>query len=343
MAEFLSLLHAAAHRVAPPVAVVLGAPRLVVELVNAIPSSHIACYQMDLFQADRLREELTATGLAAEVKTAADLWDLPAEFQTVIFPSPPRGERDLKIDMVEQGIHVLKPKGLFIALSPIAGDQFYPKLMKKIFGKAAVAEAAGGTVIWAARDGERPKRRHEVTVQARVEESGPPLRFVTRPGVFTYGRMDLGTRALLAAVEVKPGDRILDLGCGAGAAGIAAALRGGAGTHLTLVDSNVRAVALAEMNARAAGLSNFQTLAAARLEGLPDRAFDLILTNPPYYAQNAIALMFVERSKSLLKPGGRFYLVTKQFEQVEAIVRETLGDPELFESRGYIIMAVTAK
>ena len=101
--------------------------------------------------------------------------------------------------------------------------------MKKIFGKVSVAEVAGGTVLWAVRDGDRPRRRHEIAVQARVEETGPPLRFLTRPGVFTYGRMDLGTRALLAAVEVKPKERLLDLGCGTGTAGIAAALRAGPG------------------------------------------------------------------------------------------------------------------
>ncbi|MFL5339116.1 MAG: class I SAM-dependent methyltransferase [Gemmataceae bacterium] len=342
MAQFLPLLEAVAGRVAPPVALVLGAPRLVVELVNAVPSSQVVCYQMDLFQADRLREELSATGLSADVKTAPDLWDLQADFQTVIFPSPPRGERDLKIDMIEQGFHLLRPKGTFIVLSPVEHDQFYPKLMKKIFGKSSVAEASGGTVVWATRDGDRPRRRHEVAVQARVEESGAPLRFLTRPGVFTYGRMDLGTRALLAAVEVKPGERLLDLGCGTGAAGIAAALRAGPTAHVTFVDSNVRAVALAELNAQSARLTDFRAVAAIRAEGLADGSFDVVMTNPPYYGQTAIAQMFVERSRALLKPGGRFYLVTKQFEEIEPIVRATFGEPDLYESRGYIIL-VAAK
>jgi 16S rRNA G1207 methylase RsmC len=48
--------------------------------------------------------------------------------------------------------------------------------------------------------------------------------------------------------------------------------------------------------------------------------------------------MFVERSKALLKPGGRFYLVTKQLDQVEPLVRAAFGEPELYESRGYIIL-----
>ena len=40
------------------------------------------------FQAERLVEELPLGGAAAKVTAAPDLWDLPAEFQTVLYPSP---------------------------------------------------------------------------------------------------------------------------------------------------------------------------------------------------------------------------------------------------------------
>jgi 16S rRNA (guanine1207-N2)-methyltransferase len=340
MSQFLPLLEAAIQRVQAPVALVLGAPRLVAQLAARIDQPGTICYQMDLFQAERLREELAAN-IKAEVRAESDLWDLPAEFQTVIFPSPPRAERELKIDMVDQAFHVLRPGGIFLALSPLHGDHFFPRLVKKLYGKASVTSVGGeGTVVWAHREGERARRRHEITVQARVDE-GESLRFLTRPGVFTYGQLDAGTRALLAAAEIKPGDRVLDLGCGAGAAGLAVARRAGPEGHVTFVDSNLRAVALAEINARANNLANYRAHAAARLEGLDENSFDVILTNPPYYAMQAIAQFFVERSKALLKPGGRLYLVTKQFETVEPLVRAAFGEPELYESRGYIILVAT--
>jgi 16S rRNA (guanine1207-N2)-methyltransferase len=341
MSQFLPLLEAAIQRVQPPVTLVLGAPRLVAQLAARIDQPETVCYQMDLFQAERLREELAAGNIKAEVRAEPDLWDLPAEFQTVLFPSPPRAERELKIDMVDQAFHILKPGGVFLALSPIHGDQFFPKLVKKIYGKTSVAPVgAEGTVVWAHREGERPRRRHEMTVQARVDE-GESLRFLTRPGVFTYGQLDAGTRALLAAAEINPGDRILDLGCGAGAAGLAAARRASPDGHITFVDSNLRAIALAEINAKSNGLAHYRTVAAARLEGLDENSFDVILTNPPYYATQSIAQFFVERSKALLKPGGRLYLVTKQFESIEPFVRDAFGEPELYESRGYIILVAT--
>jgi len=337
MSNFLPLLDVVRSRIKPPVLIVLGAPRLVIEMVRHLQLPDTACFQMDLFQAQRLREELTAENLTASVQAEPDLWNLAATFQTVLFPAPPRGERELKIDMVDQGFHVLQAKGTFITLSPVTHDELFPGWMKKVFGKSAPAHSADGTVIWSTKQQSRERRRHEMWVQARVDD-GSPLRFLTRPGVFAYGRLDLGTRAILQAIEISPGERILDLGCGAGAAGLAAARRAEPGGHVTFADSNLRAIELAEMNARQCGLTDFRACAAIRLEGLEQESYDVVLANPPYYAQQAIARMFVERSAKLLRPGGRFYLVTKQLDFVEPIVRESFGEVELFESRGYIIL-----
>src|SRR6202162_5157236 len=88
-----------ANNLRPPFGVVLGSPGEVAELVGALPSSDVTCYQMDLFQADRLRVELKESGHFAEVVTAPDLWDLPAPLQTLVYPVPLGGERALKLDM----------------------------------------------------------------------------------------------------------------------------------------------------------------------------------------------------------------------------------------------------
>ena len=46
---------------------------------------------------------------------------------------------------------------------------------------------------------------------------------------------------MLEVAEVRPGDRVLDLGCGPGANGVLAMDRAGPDGHVTFVDSNVRA------------------------------------------------------------------------------------------------------
>ena len=139
-------------------------------------------------------------------------------------------------------------------------------------------------------------------------------------------------------MRIDPGDRIVDIGCGCGTNGIFAALRAGAAGRVTFVDSNLRAVALAEHNARLNQVAAFQCAASADLQGLPERSFDVALANPPYYAQTSISHLFITRARALLRPGGRLYLVTKQADQVGPLVAENFGPAEVVERRGYVIL-----
>ena len=192
-------------------------------------------------------------------------------------------------------------------------------------------------MFWAQRDGDRPRRRHEMTFQARVA-GGAPCRFLSRPGTFSYGRFDNGARALAEVMEVDPGDRVLDLGCGCGTNGVFAGRLAGTGGFVVFVDSNVRAADLAGENARANGLTGFQVVASANARGLEEGRFDVALANPPYYAQLSIAELFIERCAVLLRPGGRFYLVTKQPDSVGPVVADHFGPTQVVERRGYIIL-----
>jgi 16S rRNA (guanine1207-N2)-methyltransferase len=131
---------------------------------------------------------------------------------------------------------------------------------------------------------------------------------------------------------------VLDLGCGCGTNGVIAGRRSGPGGRVVFLDSNLRAVALAEHNAWANGLTDFEAVACGRVEAVPAAGFDVILANPPYYPQPGLARLFVERSRGLLRPGGRFYLVTKQPDQVGPLVAEALGPAEVVSRRGYAVL-----
>src|SRR4051794_10196061 len=88
-------------RLRPPLAVVLGSPAEVVNLLSAGDLENVTCYQMDLHQAERLHGALTEHQLRAAVATLPDLWDLRADFQSAVYLPAHGGERELKIDMVE--------------------------------------------------------------------------------------------------------------------------------------------------------------------------------------------------------------------------------------------------
>jgi 16S rRNA (guanine1207-N2)-methyltransferase len=329
-------------RLRPPLVVVLGSPAEVVNLVSACPPGLApTCYQMDLHQADRLRDELAARGLAATVSVSADLWDLPADFQTVLYLPARGGERELKIDMVDQAFHVLRRGGLFLVWSPFGPDPFFANLLKKVFGKVHTpphdSDDITQGILWCARDGDRPRRRHEVTFQAKIGD-GPSCRFVSRPGVFSYGRFDNGARALCEVMEVEPGDRVLDLGCGVGTNGVFASKRAGAGGYIAFVDSNARAIALSDLNARNNGVPRFEVFATGTVEGPQEDSFDVVAANPPYFANSAIAHLFIRRAKQLLTPQGRLFLVTRQPDEIGEVLLDTFGEAEAVVHRGYTIL-----
>ena len=238
--------------------------------------------------------------------------------------------------MVEQAFHILRPGGILAVLSPYRKDDFFPPLLKKVFGRVHAPTSEDGTLFWCRREGERPRRRHEIAFQVRLDETRS-ARFLSRPGTFAYGRFDDGARALVGEMEIRPGDRVLDVGCGCGTNGVIAGLRAGATGHVAFVDSNLRALALAQHNARENGLPSFETVATSRVEGLPEKSFDVALANPPYLAQGTVAGLFTVRSRSLLKPGGRFYLVTRQPHEVAEIVRDVFGRFGAVERGGYMI------
>jgi len=353
-------------KVRSPACVILGSPREVFKIASQIDAPQVDCYQLDLFQAERLHGELVqiegaevesmvidrtsqaAKGIPLQmattaarkfrVITAADLWDLPSRYQTLVYPVPERGERSLKLDLIEQSFHTLREQGTLLVLSPYEKDDLFRTALKKVYGRGIhEPQVERGAVFWCQRTGDGARRRHEITFQVRTA-MGQSLRFVSRPGVFCYGRLDDGARALVETMEINPGERILDLGCGIGSNGIHAALQAGAEGSVVFQDSNLRALALADLNARNLGVSNFRTAASSALDPETLGVFDVVLANPPYYAQGDIAERFILDAWQVLRPGGRLYLVTKQLEIVGAIVAETFGDAEAVECRGYVVV-----
>jgi 16S rRNA G1207 methylase RsmC len=318
----------------PPCAIVLGSPGEVARWTVALEFPQLVCFQMDLFLAEKTREELAERRLTASVMPGADLWDLPGPCQSVFYLTPLAGERELKIDMVEQAFHLLAPGGTLVVLSPYDRDELFPGLLKKIYGEVKQTIVAGCTVFWCRRREDRPRRRHEVSFHVRLNDT-ESLSFISRPGVFAYGRMDEGARALVERMEVKPGDRILDLGCGSGTNGVIAARRSTPGSHVVFVDSNLRATALTQMNARANGVASFEILASHTLHDIPRQDFDVVLANPPYYGQALMAEIFIDAGARYLKRSGRFYLVTKQLDPVGEILSETFPSVVVAERRGY--------
>src|SRR5690348_4969259 len=96
-----------------------------------------------------------------------------------------------------------------------------------------------------------------LVIHGRVR--GLDLHLETKAGVFSHRGVDAGSRLLIEAMRVSPTARVLDLGCGYGAIGIAAAKIAERGSA-TLVDSDIRATRLAERNLGLNAVTNAEVI-----------------------------------------------------------------------------------
>ncbi|MBN1786295.1 MAG: methyltransferase [Candidatus Methanofastidiosa archaeon] len=86
------------------------------------------------------------------------------------------------------------------------------------------------------------------------------------------------TLLLAKNIDVRPGDKVLEIGCGTGYVSIAAAMMGGI---VEGVDINAAAVSLSSLNAKKNGVKNARFHIGDMFENV-DGPFDVIIFNPPY-------------------------------------------------------------
>lgn len=110
---------------------------------------------------------------------------------------------------------------------------------------------------------------------------GITLPLFSLPGVFSHGRVDVGTAVLLDTFENCTARRVLDFGCGAG---VVAAFLGqlNSDAHYTLVDSDALALESSSRTLQENNVKHFNVLASDGLSEISGE-FDLIVSNPPFH------------------------------------------------------------
>jgi 16S rRNA (guanine1207-N2)-methyltransferase len=137
---------------------------------------------------------------------------------------------------------------------------------------------------------------------------GREYEVLTDSGVFSRAHVDFGSR-LLAESLPKLHGRLLDLGCGYGFLGVAAAVMN-PGLQVVMCDVNRRALDLARQNAKRQGL--FTEIVESDGYAAVTGAFNTIVTNPPVRSGKDVYYPWFAGAPERLVPGGALYVVLQR-------------------------------
>ncbi|MFI5806185.1 methyltransferase [Streptomyces sp. NPDC051561] len=174
--------------------------------------------------------------------------------------------------------------------------------------------------------------------------AGSGVTVTNHAGIFCAERLDIGTRFFLKHLPGRLPEgadgpaRILDLGCGNGVVGTAAALAH-RGTEVLFVDESYQAVASAEATYRAnvpEGDGRAKFLVGDGTAGLPHDSIDLVLNNPPFHSHQATTDATARRmfagARDVLRPGGELLVVGNRHLGYHVRLRRLFGNCETVAS-----------
>lgn len=165
--------------------------------------------------------------------------------------------------------------------------------------------------------------------------------FLTASGVFSKKRVDLGTRLLIESMVLPKKGYVLDVGCGYGAVGIAAAVFN-PNLRVIMVDVNERAVWLAKQNIEINHVDNAEVRRGHLYEPVKDLMFKCILSNPPVSVGMDTVKAIITEAPKYMASKALFQMVVKSKvggKRLQTIFKEAFGNVTILARKsGYRVL-----
>ena len=291
-------------------------------------------------------EALTRSG-----ETVAELGDAASDVRhALVLVLPPR-QRDEARALFAQALQRCAPGGIVVAcIANDDGAKSGEGDFKKLCGLDGNLTKHHCRVFWVKRDD--AKIDAALLAQWSTLDAVRPIlggRFVSRPGVFAWDRIDPASQLLAEHLPTDLRGRAADLGAGYGYLSDELLKRCPGIASLDLYEAEVRALELAQRNlANAAARLPLRYLWQDVTAGLSE-IYDVIITNPPFHAQQSaarpdIGRAFIAAAAAALVPGGRLWLVANRNLPYELELDANFGSVRIVaQQQGFkIIEAIKA-
>ncbi|MCQ4295781.1 class I SAM-dependent methyltransferase [Pseudomonas stutzeri] len=311
------------------------------------PRSEVLLRHAELFQGRLLLAGLPADDLLGQLQGAVG-WSWHAGDQQLLDKrfsgrcsfgvAPPRGDFDAAVlflpksreltDYLLQALAArLEGRPLYLVGEKRAGVERAAKQLSSL-GRARKLDSARHCQLWQVEIEKAPAApeldalAHHFTLEL---EDGP-LQVISLPGVFSHGRLDVGSSLLLEHLDNLPGGRVLDFGCGAGILG-ATLKRRYPQSELVLLDVDAFAVESSRRTLAANGLEG-EVIAGDGIDAAP-RQLAAIVSNPPFHqgvhTHYQASETLIERAAEHLLSGGELRLVANAFLRYPPLIEQHLG------------------
>ena len=267
---------------------------------------------------------------------------------SLVLVLPPRQREEARASLA-RAVRACAPGGTVVACAPndegaksVEGD------LKRLARLAGTLSKHHCRVVWSRID---PEAVDPALLDdwAALDAPRPILdgRFVSRPGVFAWDRVDAASALLAAHLPAELAGRAADLGCGWGYLSVELLQRCPGIASLDLYEAEARALGLARRNLAEARIPlafHWHDVTAGLLA-----RYDVIVSNPPFHAQGRadrrdIGRAFIAAAADALNPGGRLWLVANRHLPYESVLDARFAEVRtVAQAQGFKVIVATKR